>query len=129
MKKQRIPVLLILTIAFAAFTLGFYTGRNCRAETVTLSIPPSMQTVPPESTETKPEETVPEPTIIFPIDINAAGQEEFMALPGIGEVLANRILAWREEQGGFSRVEDILNVEGIGKGKYENIIDLITVGG
>lgn len=129
MKKQRIPVLLILTIAFSAFTLGFYTGRNGRAETVTLSIPPSMQTVPSEPIETEPEETLPEPTIVFPIDINTAGQEEFMALPGIGDVLANRILAWREEQGGFSRVEDILNVEGIGKGKFEKILDLITVGG
>ena len=129
MKKQRIPVLLILTIAFAAFTLGFYTGRNGRAETVTLSIPASMQTVPTATMETEPEETLPEPTIVFPIDINTAGQEEFMALPGIGEVLANRILAWREEQGEFSRVEDILNVEGIGKGKFEKILDLLTVGG
>ena len=129
MKKQRIPVLLILTIAFAAFILGFYTGRNGRSETVTLSIPDSMYTIPTVSLETESEEMMTEPTVSFPIDLNDAGQEEFMALPGIGEVLAKRILAYREECGRFSRVEDILNVEGIGKKRFEEMIDLITIGG
>ena len=54
---------------------------------------------------------------------------ELSALPGIGEKLAERIIACREESGGFSRVEDILNVEGIGKKRFEDIVNLITVGG
>ena len=40
-----------------------------------------------------------------------------------------RILSYREEAGGFSRIEDLLNVEGIGKKRFEDILDLITIGG
>ena len=129
MKKQGIPVLIVLTVAFAAFTLGFFWGSNRSAEPVTLSIPASMQTVPPAITSAVTEETIPEPTVSFPVDISRAGKEEFMALPGIGEVLATRILSYREETGGFSRIEDLLNVEGIGKKRFEDILDLITIGG
>ena len=129
MKKQRIPVLLIITIAFASFTLGFYIGRNRTVSPVTLSIPDAMQTVPAIPTETELDETIPEPTISFPIDLNTAGPEQFMALPGIGDVLSKRIIAYREENGNFSRIEDIMNVDGIGKKRFEEILDLITIGG
>ena len=129
MKKQRIPLLLILTIAFTAFTLGFYLGRNRTAEPVILSIPDSMQTSPTIPADTESAETTSVAVISFPIDINSATQEEFMALPGIGDVLAKRILAYREEINGFSQAEDLLNVEGIGKKRFEEILDLITLGG
>lgn len=52
-----------------------------------------------------------------------------MALPGIGEVLARRILAYRDQNGSFSTVEELLNVDGIGKKRLEEIWDLITIGG
>lgn len=129
MKKQRIPILIVITVAFAAFTLGFFLGKNHSSESVTLSVPAAMQTVPAETTEPGTQEPIPEPTITFPINICSAGKEEFMALPGIGDVLAQRILSYREEFGGFSRVEDLLNVEGIGQKRFEDIIDLITIGG
>lgn len=129
MKKQSTPILVLITIAFAAFTLGFFLGRNQSAEPVSLSIPASMQTEPAATAppESKPAET--EPEIVFPIDLNTAGEEELMALPGIGEVLAQRILSYRTENGRFPSVEAILNVEGIGKKRFEEILDLITIGG
>lgn len=129
MKKQSTPILVLITIAFAAFTLGFFLGRNQSAEPVSLSIPASMQTEPAATAqpELKPAET--EPEIVFPIDLNTAGEEELMALPGIGEVLAQRILSYRTENGRFPSVEAILNVEGIGKKRFEEILDLITIGG
>jgi len=129
MKKQGIPILVIITIVFAAFTSGFFLGKNHSSEPVTLSVPVSMQTLPPETTVPETEETIPVPTIVFPIDINRAEKDEFMALPGIGEVLAGRILAYREENGSFAAVEELLNVEGIGKKRFEEILDLITIGG
>ena len=128
MKKQGFPFLVILTIIFAAFTLGYHFGASRSPEPVSLSVPASLQTQPPETTV--PGTVSPtESTVAFPIDINLADKEEFMALPGIGEVLAQRILAYRQEAGPFSRVEDLLNVEGIGEKRFEDIFDLITTGG
>ena len=63
------------------------------------------------------------------LDLNAASKEELMDLPGIGEVLAERILNYREEHGGFSSTEEIMQVSGIGEKVYAEIEDYITVGG
>ena len=129
MKKQRIPFLVLLTVAFSAFIIGFSLGKTHQPEPVTLSIPVAMLTEPTETVATEATEAVTEEAISFPIDINTAGKEEFMALPGIGEVLAERILAYRDEIGRFQLPEDLLYVDGIGKKRFEDILDLITIGG
>jgi competence protein ComEA len=49
-------------------------------------------------------------------------------LPSIGPTLAQRIIDYREQNGPFINVEDIINVPGIGPGNYERFKDLITVG-
>jgi competence protein ComEA len=48
-----------------------------------------------------------------PLDVNAASFEELLLVPGIGKVAAGRILAARQELGGFSRMEDLMQIEGI----------------
>ena len=60
-------------------------------------------------------------------NINSASKIELMQLPGIGETTADRILAYREEHGGFSSVEELMNVSGIGQSKFDAIKDLISV--
>lgn len=129
MKKQRLSLLLLVTLLFAAFTVGLYCGRSLGKTTVTVSVPKSMQTQPPETTVPEAESSQTAPVITFPININTADKDTLAVLPGIGEVLAQRILDYREEHGNFSHVEELLNVEGIGKKKMEAIVDLITVGG
>lgn len=62
-------------------------------------------------------------------NINTADINELMELNGIGETLARNIINYREVNGSFKSIEDIMNVSGIGKGKYEAIKDKITVGG
>jgi len=61
------------------------------------------------------------------IDINRAEPWLLEALPGIGEVLAQRILEYRSENGPFRIIEDLLKVSGIGPATFENIKDFITV--
>ena len=61
------------------------------------------------------------------INLNTATREQLMTLPGIGEVRADAILAYREQNGRFDSVEEIQQVEGI-KGKvFEKIRDQIEV--
>lgn len=67
--------------------------------------------------------------IRFPVDINRAGRTELMALPGIGESYAARILALRRELGRFRRPDDLLLVRGIGPRTFERLRPLITLGG
>ena len=61
------------------------------------------------------------------ININTANQKELESLPGIGVKTAEKIVDFREENGGFGSVEDIMEVKGIGDGKFEDIEELISV--
>lgn len=128
MKKPRLSILVAVTLLFAVFTLGFFLGRNGSHGSVELSVPAAMQTLPPQTT--CPEPTTPETVAVtFPIDINRADAEQLTTLPGIGEVLAGRIVAYREENGSFLSTQELQNVEGIGEKRLDAILDLITVGG
>ena len=63
------------------------------------------------------------------IDLNTAQKEDLMTLPRIGETLAERILDYREKNGGFVSTEQLMDVDGIGEGTYEGLRDLVTVEG
>lgn len=64
---------------------------------------------------------------ILVININEADIDELMMIPNIGEVLADRIISYREEYGLFESKEELLNVEGIGQKKLEAMIDYISL--
>ncbi len=61
------------------------------------------------------------------VNLNTATKEELMTLPGIGEAKAEAVIAYRQEQGGFSAIEDIMNISGIKEAVFSKIKDRITV--
>jgi len=61
------------------------------------------------------------------VNINTASKADLVALPGIGEVTAERIIVYREEVGPFTSVDGLLAVKGISRKKLEQLNDLITV--
>lgn len=128
MKKQPLPLLILITLLFCVFTLGFFFGRNRNHQTVQLSTLPSLPRHSAAAVTLPAEAPLPE-TVVFPVDLNKADLYELSALPGIGETLAGRILEYRDLNGAFSRPEELLNVEGIGPGKLEAILDYVVTGG
>ena len=61
------------------------------------------------------------------VNINTASESELEALPGIGQVLAQRIVDYRTQHGPFRDVRDLLKVEGIGEKKFDSLKDHVTV--
>lgn len=66
---------------------------------------------------------------IGPLDLNTADAQELDELPGIGDVLAQRILTYREEHGKLKSVEELLEVSGIGEKTLEGLRKHVTVNG
>lgn len=61
------------------------------------------------------------------VNINTAAKEELMTLPGIGESKADAIIAYRQENGGYRNIEELMQISGIKEGVYSKISEYITV--
>jgi competence protein ComEA len=62
-----------------------------------------------------------------PIDLNTAGAAQLDQLPGVGPVLAQRIVDYRTQHGGFRSVDELRQVSGIGAAKFGDLKGLVTV--
>jgi competence protein ComEA len=61
------------------------------------------------------------------VNINTATSTELQTLPGVGAATATRILEYRQKNGGFKKIEDIMNVRGIGEKSFLKLKPLITI--
>jgi competence protein ComEA len=61
------------------------------------------------------------------VNINTATTAELQTLPGIGAATATRILEYRQKNGGFKKVEDLMNIRGIGEKSFLKLKPLITI--
>lgn len=62
------------------------------------------------------------------VDINAATAEVLEQIPGVGPVLAQRIITYREQNGGFTSVEQLMEVSGIGEATFAQMLPVVTIG-
>lgn len=116
MKKLRVsPALLALCAAVLLFVGAFFLGRASALGEARITVQraaPALQI--DGSGEGK-------------LCLNTATREELLALPGVGEKTADRILSYRDTYGRFSAVEQLLDVEGIGPTLLEQLRGLVTV--
>lgn len=121
-KLIAVPIILIL---ISGYLLGvnFYNKID-RVNDIKDAVPQSSQT---EAAKTAEQEDKELNDIQDKININNATESELQSLDGIGEKLAKRIIDKRESIGGYTDVEQLLEVEGIGDKIFEQIKNYVTV--
>ena len=126
MKLKRAEWLAIaVTAAFLLLVIGIHIGSSRQHAAVT------VQTVPRTEESAALAESItrsmPAAEAEEQINLNTASSEELQTLSGIGPVLAERIITYREEQGPFQRVEDITQVQGIAEKVFAENFGRMTV--
>ena len=111
--QVRLLLLSLALIAIASCKPGESATNN---NSIALSASRGDKTTGPE---TKPKEPC--------LNLNIATADELIKLPGIGEVMAKRIIDYRERHGAFRRSEEIIIIEGFSEKKYRAIAEMICV--
>ena len=117
MKKGSV-VMLILIAFLICLVIGFFIGRNTNSKVTLLPVNFDEQSSNDNNI-----------VLDYRLDINSATKAQLMELPGIGEILAEEIIAYRSKNGSFESVDDLILVEGIGEKKLSQIEHMIKTGG
>ena len=113
MKKPALIAIISVSAALLVFLSGIFIGRSS-AISLPAASPASVVTTTQGSNNDR-------------LNINTANILQLQELPGIGEVLAQNIVDYRDSIGGFSSLYQLLEVDGIGNTKLNNILELICL--
>lgn len=124
LKRLAAFVIPALALLACGVMLGIFIMQTRTAGTI------SVQRAAPDEPEKAVQTVAEEPadaTADDRLDLNTATAEDLQELPGIGKVIAQRIIDYRDLCGHFLDPEQLMEVDGIGEAKYEKIRDLVTV--
>jgi len=127
MKKHFIPIIAVISAILTAFMTGLFCGRTISSPPIQISAVVSGGPVTHVSDVRSPDSPITD--TLYLININTAGEAELSLLPGIGDTLSGRIVEYRTQHGLFGKTEDLMNVDGISRTRYDAVKDYITTGG
>ena len=106
---------------------GFTKNAATDAVNMAQKVTDGMQVVVPSVEEAAERQALAEAEADGRVELNTATLEQLCTLPGIGESRARAILAYREEHGGFSVTEELMQVSGIKEGTFNRLRELIYI--
>ena len=116
--KKPIKILVGITCAFLCLLVGIFVGRNLTRSYIPVDQAIGSQDVNTDGTTVNKDGR---------IDINTATMEQLQLLPGVGEVTAQRIIDYRTEHNGFTAIEELMEIKGIGEKTFEKMKQYVKV--
>lgn len=131
MKKVLRNPLIIILITAAIFACGVTYGRHTAPNQIHIKEYIQEEVEESASTDANAEaadkNTVDDYLIADKINLNTATADVLMLLPGIGETFAQRIIAYRDQNGPYKSIDELMNIEGLGQKRVDDIRQYLCI--